>query len=99
MQRIVKFNQRVERFEPYSQERDAFTAMLFGDSVQLSFDGEGRVMLPSRLIEFAKLKDEVTVVGKGEIFELWEPKAFADYIERVRKIVRERRSELKGDVP
>jgi len=99
MQRIMKFNQRVERFEPYSSERDAFSSMLFGDSVQLGFDGEGRVMLPPQLVEFAKLKDEVTILGKGEIFELWEPKAFAEYIERVRKIVRERRSELKGDVP
>lgn len=99
LQRIMKFNQRVERFEPYSQERDAFTAMLFGESVQMSMDTEGRVMLPESLVEFAKLKDAVTIVGKGETFEMWEPKAFESYIERVRKIVREKRAELKGDAP
>lgn len=97
MQRIMKFNQRFDRFEPYSPERDAFSAMLFGDSVQLGFDTEGRVMLPPQLIDFAELKDEVTIVGKGETFELWQPKAFQDYIERVRKIVRENRAQLKGD--
>ena len=99
MQRIMKFNQRVEQFEPYSPERDAFSAMLFGDSVQLSFDTEGRVMLPEALVVSANLKEQVTVVGKGETFEIWEPAAFAEYIERVRKIVREKRAELKGDVP
>lgn len=98
MQRIMKFNQRVERFEPYSQERDAFSAMLFGDSVQMSMDAEGRVSLPEQLIEFAGLKENVTIVGKGETFEMWEPKAFEAYIERVRKIVREKRAALKGDV-
>ena len=97
MQRIMKFNQRVERFEPYSQERDAFAAMLFGDSVQLAMDTEGRVMLPESLIDFAGLKENVAIVGKGETFELWEPKAFDQYMERVRKIVRENRSQLKGD--
>lgn len=97
MQRIMKFNQRVEKFEPYSQERDAFSAMLFGDSVQLAMDTEGRVTLPPTLIEFAGLEEQVTIVGKGETFEMWEPKAFDKYIERVRKIVRENRSQLKGD--
>jgi len=99
MQRLMKSNQRIERFDPYSAERDAFSAMLFGDSVQMGFDTEGRVMLPPQLVAFAKLKEQVTIVGKGEIFELWEPKAFADYIERARKTVREKRAELKGDAP
>lgn len=98
MQRIMKFNQRVEKFEPYSPERDAFSAMLFGDSVQLSMDAEGRVSLPPQLIEFAGLKENITIVGKGETFELWAPKAFESYIERVRKIVRDNRAALKGDV-
>ena len=97
MQRIMKFNHRVEQFEPYSPERDAFSAMLFGDSVQLSMDSEGRVLLPPQLVEFAGLKETVSIVGKGETFELWEPKAFDDYIDRVRKIVREKRAALKGD--
>lgn len=98
MQRIMKFNERVEKFEPYSPERDAFSAMLFGDSVQMSMDGEGRVSLPPQLIEFAGLKDQVTIVGKGETFEMWSPKAFEVYIEKVRSIVREKRAALKGDV-
>jgi MraZ protein len=98
MQRIMKFNQRVERFEPYSPERDAFSAMLFGDSVQLAMDAEGRVSLPQQLIEFAGLSEQVTIVGKGETFELWSPKAFEKYIERVRAVVRDSRATLKGDV-
>ncbi len=99
MQRIMKFNQRVERFEPYSPERDAFSAMLFGDSVQLAMDTEGRVSLPAPLIEFSGLRDHVTIVGKGETFEMWEKNAFVEYMERVRRIVRDNRAQLKGDAP
>jgi len=97
MNRIMKINQRVERFDPYSEEHDAFTTTLFGESVQLAFDTEGRVMLPDALIASANLKENATVVGKGEIFEIWEPKAFEAHAIRARELVRAKRSHLKGD--
>lgn len=97
MNRIMKLNQRVEKFDPYSEERDAFATMLFGESVQLAFDTEGRVMLPESLIKAAKLNENVTIVGKGETFEIWEPKAFEAHAKRARELMRERRFHLKGD--
>ena len=98
MARIMKLNQRVERFDPYSEERDAFATTLFGESVQLAFDTEGRVMLPDTLLSAAKLTEQVTFVGKGEIFEIWEPKAFESHAKRARELVRENRFKLRGDV-
>lgn len=98
MQRIQKLNQRIERLDPYSEEHDALTMTLFGESVQLMFDTEGRVMLPSTLIALAKLQEETVVVGKGEIFEIWEPKAFETQAKRARELARAKRSQLRGDV-
>ena len=97
MARILKFNQRIEKLDPYSEERDAFATSIFGESVQLGFDSEGRVMLPSTLISGAKLSENATIVGKGEIFEIWEPKAFDAHVRRARDLVREKRFQLKGD--
>jgi MraZ protein len=97
MSRIVKINQRIERLDPYSEERDAFATTLFGESVMLAFDPEGRVMLPPSLIELAQLGELATFVGKGEIFEIWEPKAFEAQAKRARELVREKRFQLKGD--
>jgi MraZ protein len=97
MGRLMKINQRVERFDPYSEERDAFATTLFGESVQLAFDPEGRVMLPESLLEAAHLKENATFVGKGEIFEIWEPKAFEVHAKRARELVRENRYKLRGD--
>lgn len=96
MNRIVKLHERIETLEPYSQERDAFVTTLFGESVQLSFDGEGRVMLPEQLVAAANLKEQATFVGKGEIFEIWEPESFANYAKRARTIVQEKRFMMKG---
>ncbi len=96
MSRIIKLNERIESFDPYSQERDAFVTTLFGESVQLSFDGEGRVMLPEQLISAANLKEQATFVGKGEVFEIWEPQTFAEYAKRARALVQEKRFMMKG---
>lgn len=99
MARITKLYQRTEEFDPYSEERDAFVTTLFGESVQLSFDPEGRVTIPEALIAVAGIKEQATFVGKGEIFEIWEPGKFADYAKRARKLVQEKRFMMKGSKP
>jgi len=94
MSRIQKMNERIDALDPYSAERDAFSASIFGDSVQLAFDGEGRVVLPDTLMQTANLSDTATFVGKGEIFEIWEPKAFESYMAQARELARAKRNTL-----
>lgn len=94
MNRIKKMNERIDALDPYSAERDAFSASVFGDSVQLPFDGEGRVILPERLMKEAGLGEMATFVGKGEIFEIWEPKAFDSYMSQARELARAKRNHL-----
>jgi MraZ protein len=96
MSRIIKLNERMEGLDPYSEERDAFVTSLFGESVQLSFDSDGRILLPEQLMEAVGLKEEATFVGKGEVFEIWEPTAFAAYAKRARGLVKEKRFMMKG---
>jgi MraZ protein len=97
IERIRKLSSRIEQLDPFSEERDAFATTILGGSVQLPFDGEGRVMLSESLIEVAGLKDEAMFIGKGETFEIWEPKAFGEYAARARELAREKRSRLRGD--
>jgi MraZ protein len=96
MSRILKMHERIEAHDPYSQERDAFVTTMFGESVQLSFDSEGRVGIPEHLMAAANLKDQVTFVGKGEVFEIWEPQGFVDYAKRARQLLQEKRFMMKG---
>lgn len=95
--RISKLSERIEALDPFSEERDAFATTILGGSVQLPFDGEGRVMLPEHLIAFAGISEAAVFVGKGETFEIWEPKAFDNYAARAREIAREKRLRLRGD--
>lgn len=97
IERIRKLSERIESLDPFSEERDAFATTILGGSVQLPFDGEGRVMLPEHLIEGAGISEAAIFVGKGETFEIWEPKLFAEYSARARDIAREKRLRLRSE--
>jgi MraZ protein len=69
----------VNRADFLSEEQDDLTATIFGDTKQLPFDGEGRVMLPDALASHAGLDGVAAFVGRGPFFEIWEPKALETY--------------------
>jgi MraZ protein len=57
-------------------EARAVRRMIFGGATEVSLDSVGRILIPPFLREFAELKDEVTVVGVGEYFEIWSTEAW-----------------------
>jgi MraZ protein len=73
---------------PYSDERDQLSTALFGVSEILKVDPEGRVMLTESVKTHAALRDEVSFVGVGHKFQIWEPEAFRAHLEEARTRVR-----------
>ena len=80
----------IARFPPYSEEREQFSAALYGTSESLKIDGEGRVILTEPLKNHAGITDEVAFVGLGHKFQIWEPGRFraelAEATEKVRAL-------------
>ncbi len=52
-----------------------FSRFLFSGAFDVELDGQGRVVLPAGLREFAGLKSDAVVVGARDHIELWEPDA------------------------
>lgn len=96
MTRMEKLKDQIGALDPYSEEHDAFAAALLGGSDQLPFDGEGRIVLPEELLKEAGIGEEAVFVGKGDTFEIWEPKAYAKYAENARKVALENRAKLRA---
>lgn len=95
IERIKKISDSIDNLEPFSEERDAFAAAVLGGSVQLSIDGDGRIILPENLLKTAKIKDTAVFVGKGPTFEIWEPKSFSDYMEKAKIEAKSKRNLLR----
>jgi MraZ protein len=71
----------------YSDERDELSVALYGDVQVLALDGDGRISLPENLRAHASLTTQVTFVGLGDKFQMWEPGHFANRRERAREKV------------
>lgn len=64
------------QFAFFSDDHDELATVLFGESVQLNFDENGRITLPQNFIDFAGIDGEVTFVGLGQKFQIWTPQEF-----------------------
>ena len=95
IERIKKISESIDNLEPFSEERDAFATAVLGGSVQLSIDGDGRIILPENLLKTAKIKDNAVFVGKGSTFEIWEPKSFSVYLEKAKAEAKLKRNMLR----
>ena len=58
----------------------------FGSAREVTYDSEGRMILPQDLIVRLGIEDELDFVGKGDFFELWQPSAHDDYAEKARSM-------------
>ncbi|MEX0921911.1 MAG: hypothetical protein WD489_10280 [Rhodovibrionaceae bacterium] len=74
----------------FSDDQEDLAATIFSDSHQLSFDGEGRVMLPDELIQRAGITERAAFSGAGQMFRIWEPARLSAYKEERRQRTSER---------
>lgn len=81
-------------FPFFSDDHDELATVLFGESVQLAFDGDGRITLPSDLAEFAGIKDKVAFVGLGQKFQIWNPDIFEARKKKARESVQSKKITL-----
>ena len=95
--RIEKLSKTIDTLNPFEDKRDYFATSVLSESINLNFDSEGRVSIPKKLLNHAKIKSSVVFVGLGKVFQIWDPKLF----ERFKSIARKKsfinRSALKWD--
>jgi MraZ protein len=81
-------------YAPFSDEREQFALALYGTSETLKIDGEGRVVLSEPLKLHAGVTDQVTFVGLGHKFQIWEPGRFRSEFAQATQKVRALKAEL-----
>jgi len=94
--RLEELSVIIQNLDPYSEERDAFETIILSEALQLPFDSEGRIIIPKNLLEHSGITDQACFVGKGLIFEIWQPHNFTTYLSSARKIAQDNRLTLKN---
>ena len=77
-ERINSIAERIDKLDIFSDDQDDFSTSIFSEAVPTNLDNEGRFLIPEFLKEYSNLKDEVTFIGQGHYFQIWEPKAILE---------------------
>ncbi len=93
---VEKLNTILSDLDPYSEERDAFETVILSEAIHLQFDHEGRVIIPEYLMNQVSITNQACFVGKGNVFEIWNPENFNKHLILARKVAQNSKLLLKN---
>ena len=77
--RIEKISNAIDSLNPFEEKKDYFATSILSESINLQFDSEGRILLSSKLLKHAKIKNSMLFDGQGKTFQIWEPAIFEKF--------------------
>ena len=83
--RIEKLSNTIDTLNPFEGKERLFRYSVLSESENLQFDTEGRVSISEKLLNHAKIKNNILFVGLGKTFQIWEPKNFEKFKTFARK--------------
>ena len=95
--RIEKISNAIDNLNPFEEKKDYFATSILSESTNLQFDGEGRILITTKLLKHAKIKNSMLFVGQGKTFQIWESTAFEKFKVVARKKANQNRANLKWE--
>jgi len=75
---MVRRLQKIRNHSIADRKARQFARVLASQSDLVSWDTQGRIRIKDELLEFARLEDQVILVGAFDSFELWNPDSFRE---------------------
>ena len=71
-----EIERKLVRLPNQNQKTRLLQRMLLGHATEVEVDSHGRILIPPRLRDFAKLDKRVVLTGLGNKFEIWNEEAW-----------------------
>jgi len=81
-------SQSLEKLDLPPETFELIETTIFGGSVQVPFDSEGRITLPAHLAQAVGITNDVAFVGRRKTFQLWAPQKLCAHEEKSRQTAR-----------
>ena len=92
-ERIDKIADKIEELDIFSDDQDDFATSIFSEIIPTKLDKEGRFLIPENLKLYSNISNEVTFIGQGHYFQIWEPQAATERQKKSReRLVKEKRT-------
>ena len=77
-------------------ESRKFNRLYFSGASQVECDGQGRILLPKYLKDFADIKRDIMIIGVSNRIEIWAKESWQDYYENSKGSFEEIAEKLMG---
>lgn len=67
----------LEKFKAMPQTKKQKIRALFAYAAKCELDGQGRILVPQKLRDYAGLTKDVSIIGVGDHAEIWDAEAWA----------------------
>lgn len=81
-----------------NREARLLQRLLIGHATECEMDGQGRILLPAMLREFAQLTKKIVIIGQGKKFEIWDEQTWNENQEQWIDSVNEDTGELPASL-
>ena len=95
--RIEKISNAIDTLNPFEEKKDFFATSILSESINLQFDSEGRILITTKLLKHAKIKNNILFVGQGKTFQIWEPTSYEKFKVTAKKKSNIYRASLKWE--
>lgn len=88
IEHLELLSQSLEKLDLPPETFELIETTIFGGSVQVPFDSEGRVTLPAPLAAAVGIAEEVAFVGRRKTFQIWNPEKLVAHESQARDSAR-----------
>lgn len=67
----LQIYEQLQKLPTTKKDARMFVRMMTSKAAECEFDAQGRILIPSSLVELADLKKECMVIGAGNHVEIW----------------------------
>lgn len=71
-----EIERKLVKLPSFNKQARRLQRLLMGHATECEMDGNGRILVPPPLREFAALNKSVVLIGQGNKFELWSEEAW-----------------------
>ncbi len=76
METFMVYKEKLDAISLANRDAREFTRFFFAGACECELDKQGRIMLPAKLRQYAKLEKDATVVGVSGRVEIWDKESW-----------------------
>ena len=97
---LDRYEERMKVEDPFLRTADDMSFFVHGDGAFLKLDQDGRITVTDFIREHTGITTDVAFVGRGNFFQIWEPKKLDAYGAEVRaRLLQLRQGTKPGERP